>query len=88
MEEKIRNRFNNTILAEAQQRYGIAPDKIEELGGFESFIYGFEKDGARYVLRLGHSLRRSPDLIRGEVDWINHLADGGAGAASGVHSKA
>ena len=88
MEEKIRNRFNNTILAEAQQRYGIAPDKIEELGGFESFIYGFEKDGARYVLRLGHSLRRSPDLIRGEVDWINHLAACGAGAARAVHSKA
>lgn len=86
MEEKIRNRFNDTILAEARQRYGIAADKIEELGGFESFIYGFAKDGAQYVLRLGHSLRRSPDLIRGEVDWINHLARGGAGAAKAINS--
>jgi Ser/Thr protein kinase RdoA (MazF antagonist) len=88
MEEKIHSRFNDQILAEACQRYGIAIEKIEELGGFESFIYGFEKDGAQYVLRLGHSLRRSPDLIRGEVDWIHQLARGGAGAAKAVHSEA
>ena len=87
MREEIRSRLNDQILAEARQRYGIAPDKIEALGGFESFIYGYEKDGQRYVLRLGHSLRRSPDLIRGEVDWINHLAHGGAGVARAVNSE-
>ncbi|MBK7894227.1 MAG: phosphotransferase [Anaerolineaceae bacterium] len=88
MEEKIRSRFNDKILAEARQRYGILPEKLEELGGFESFIYGFEKDGAKFVLRLGHSLRRSPELIHGEVDWINHLARGGAGVAKAVNSEA
>lgn len=88
MEEKIRSRFNEQILAEAKQRYGIAAGKIEALGGFESFIYGFEKDGAKFVLRIGHSLRRSPNLIRGEVDWINHLARGGAGVAKAVNSEA
>ena len=88
MEEKIRSRFNEQILAAARQRYGIAAEKIKELGGFESFIYGYEKDGRDYVLRLGHSLRRSPDLIRGEVDWINHLARGGAGVAKAVNSEA
>lgn len=88
MEEKIRDRFNEQILAEARQRYGIAADNIKELGGFESFIYGYEKAGAKYVLRLGHSLRRSPNLIRGEVDWINHLARGGAGVARAINSEA
>ena len=88
MEEKIRSRFNEKILNEARQRYNIAPDKIEELGGFESFIYSFEKDSKEFVLRLGHSLRRTPDLIRGEVDWINHLAGGGAGVAKAVNSDA
>lgn len=88
MEEKIRNRFNEQILTKARQRYGIHPEKIEELGGFESFIYGYEKNGTKYVLRLGHSLRRTPDLIRGEVDWINYLARGGAGVAQAVNSEA
>lgn len=86
MEEKIRSRFNDTILAEARQRYGIAPEKIEELDGFESFIFNFKKKETPYILRLGHSLRRSPDLIRGEVDWINHLARGGAGVAKAINS--
>ena len=74
MKEEIRSRLNDHILAEARRCYGISPDQFEELGGFESFIYGYEKAGQRYVLRLGHSQRRSPNLIRGEVDWINHLA--------------
>lgn len=87
MEEKIRSRFNEQILAEARQRYGIAADNIKGMGGFESFIYGYEKAGQRYVLRLGHSLRRSPNLIRGEVDWINHLARGGAGVAQAINSE-
>ncbi len=88
MEEKIRKRFNDSILVEAQRRYGIAPDTIEALDGFESFIFSFKKHDTPYILRLGHSLRRSPDLIRGEVDWINHLARGGAGAASAITSDA
>ncbi|MCP4417810.1 MAG: phosphotransferase [Chloroflexi bacterium] len=87
MEEKIRNRFNDQILTETQRRYGIDPDKTEELDGFESFIYVYEKAGKRYVLRLAHSLRRSPNLIRGEVDWINHLAAGGAGVAKAINSE-
>lgn len=88
MEEKIRSRLNEQILAEARHRYDIDSAKIEELGGFESFIYGFAQNGSQYVLRLGHSLRRSPDLIRGEVDWINHLARGGAGVARAINSTA
>ena len=88
MEDKIRSRFNEQILAEARQRYGLAPNEVAELGGFESFIYSFTKDGADFILRLGHSLRRSPALIQGEVDWINHLAAGGASVAKAVNSAA
>lgn len=87
MEEAIRERFNDDILAEARQRYGIAPDQIKLLDGFESFMFEFAKDGRDYILRLGHSRRRTPDMIHGEVDWINYLADGGAGVARAVLSE-
>ncbi|MCP4362398.1 MAG: phosphotransferase [Chloroflexi bacterium] len=87
MEEAIRERFSEVILVEARQRYAIAPDKIRLLDGFESFIYEFEKDAREYILRIGHSLRRSPELIYGEVDWINYLAAGGAGVAKAVLSE-
>ncbi|MFN2139759.1 MAG: phosphotransferase enzyme family protein [Candidatus Promineifilaceae bacterium] len=87
MEKEIRDRYNDEILQEAMRRYGIAAGSIELLGTVESFIYAYKKDGEEHILRLGHSKRRTPDLIRGEVDWINYLAAGGAGVAQAVASQ-
>ena len=87
MEPTIRNRFNDDILAEARQRYGIDEDKIKLLDGFESFMFEYEKEGDEYILRLSHSRRRTPEMIKGEVDWINYLADGGAGVAKAMLSE-
>lgn len=86
MEARIRNRYNNKIQQEVAGRYGISVANMEELGGFESFIYGFQREGQEYVLRIGHSLRRSPEMIRGEVDWLNYLAAGGVSVARAVPS--
>ena len=54
------------------------------MDGFESFIYEFDRHEASFVLRIGHSLRRSENLIRGEVDWINYLSQGGASVAKAI----
>ncbi len=86
MDPTIRNRFNDDILSEAMRRYDIAPDDIEQGGGFESFIYRYTRDDERFILRLTHTFRRTPELIRGEVDWINYLAAGGATVARAVVS--
>ncbi|HSJ58457.1 MAG TPA: phosphotransferase [Anaerolineae bacterium] len=86
MEKRIKERFNDAILHEAMGRYGVAPDKIHLLAGFESFMYEFEREGATYILRIGHSFRRSEALIHGEVDWLNYLAGGGAGVARALLS--
>lgn len=86
MEPIIASRFHESILNTAMQRYGIAAGEIKLLDSFESFIYRFERSGGRFILRIGHSQRRSPDLIRGEVDWINYLAAGGVSVARAVHS--
>lgn len=87
MEELIKNRFNSRILTQATDRFGIAADQIALLDGFESFIYQFQKEGQEYILRISHSQRRSADLIRGELDWINYLADGGVGVSRAVPSQ-
>lgn len=77
MDPKIANRFHDGILQQALQCYNIPADHIESLDGFENFIYRFWRTDGMFILRIGHSERRSPDLIRGEVDWINYLAEGG-----------
>jgi amicoumacin kinase len=87
MDPQISKRFNDTILQAAIKEYDIAPDKIHLLDGFESFMYEFERPDGQFVLRIGHSHRRSPDLIRGEVDWINYLAANGAGVARAILSR-
>lgn len=87
MEKEIRDRYNEDILQEAMRRFGIARGNIRLLDGFESFIYEYVRGGSDFILRVGHSRRRTPDLIRGEVDWINYLAAGGAGVAEAIASQ-
>ena len=87
MDQQIITRYNDAILQEAMQRYGIAKDQIKTLDAFESFIYEFERGTASYILRVGHSFRKSEALIQGEVDWINYLARGGVSVARAIPSE-
>lgn len=86
MDKAIRDRYSDAILHEAMARYAITADRLEPGDGFESFIYRFQRNGAPAILRITHSLRRSPELIRGEVDWINYIAAGGATVAGALLS--
>ena len=60
MEKEIRDRFNDSILDTAIERYAIDPGRIALLDGFESFMYEFSRDDGDFILRLGHSRRRTP----------------------------
>jgi len=87
MEQQIRDRYNDDILQAAMRCYGIAADQIRPLKAFESFIYEFERDDQAFILRLGHSLRRTQALIHGEVDWINYLAAHDVSVAKAIRSQ-
>jgi len=87
MEQRIKDRFSKSILRQARAAYGIKPADIQELDGFESYIYEFSRGDEEGILRIAHSIRRSPDLIRGELDWINYLKAGGASVAGALISN-
>lgn len=86
MEQFIKDRFNDAILHEAAQRYGVEPAAVKMLDSFESFIFEFPRDGKEYILRIGHSHRRNQILIEGETEWINYLVAGGVSAAQAIQS--
>lgn len=86
MDQAIHDRYSPAVLDEARRRYGIAPDQIRPVKAFESLIFEFERAGAEYILRLSHSLRRSPALIAAEAEWINFLADDGISVARALPS--
>ena len=87
MEPRIRERFNQNILAQAAECYGVSVSAVHKLASAESYIYEFKREEGSFILRIGHSLRRNVDLIEGEVDWINYLARGGASVAKAILSK-
>ena len=87
MDTKIIQRYSDEILSEAMRRYGIAKNSIQPIDTFESFIYEYKHEGCGFILRIGHSLRKSEALMQGEVHWINHLASGGVSVARAIPSE-
>jgi amicoumacin kinase len=85
VEPWIRDRYHEGILHAALRRYGVS-DGYKELDGFENYIYEFTRPDGEFILRIGHAQRRSENLVRGEVDWINYLSDGGVSVARAVPS--
>jgi Ser/Thr protein kinase RdoA (MazF antagonist) len=81
MEKRITERYSPHILERASSLYSIPTGNIQALDGFESYLYAFERGAEKGILRVSHSIRRSPDLIRGELDWINYLHRGGVSVA-------
>jgi amicoumacin kinase len=82
MEKSTRQRFNPAILAQILDLYGIQQENAQILDGFESFIYNVRRDDKEYILRIGHDGRRSPDMVWGEAEFLNHLASGGLSVPS------
>ncbi|MBN2047195.1 MAG: phosphotransferase [Anaerolineaceae bacterium] len=86
MDPKIKELYHPRILKELASRYGLSTSQLHESGGFESYIYSFEHTGSEYILRVSHSIHRTPDQIQGEVEWINYVIDHGVSAARAVTS--
>lgn len=77
MDQQIKAAFTAEVQTALFQRCGINEDNVQMLDGFESFIYEVQRDGIPGILRISHSLHRSPEMIQGEAEWIDHLAQHG-----------
>ncbi|HRW78150.1 MAG TPA: phosphotransferase [Candidatus Sabulitectum sp.] len=86
MDRKISDRFSDGVAQEALDRFG--GDDCRELGGFESFMFRFSRDGEELVLRISHSLRRTGGMILGEAMWLRYLAENRVPVAEAVLSAA
>lgn len=82
----LQDQFTDAILQEAGVRYGFTADNLTNLGGFESFVYAFNRSDRSFILKITHTMRRSAEYIMGELEWLNFLADGGVSVARAVPS--
>lgn len=80
MKRGIKERYSGSILGEACHRFGLEPEETRLLGGFESFVFR-ARDG---VLRISHSIHRTPDEIEAELDYVTYLAAEGVPVAAPI----
>lgn len=87
MDKRTHALFTDAVFKEALARFGISPDSIRELGGFESFIYEYDRDGKPSILRISHSLHHPPNRTRGEMDFLNYLSQHGMAVPHPIPSR-
>lgn len=86
MEPRIKALFNDDILTQAGACFGVLLHDISFVGGFENFIYGFEKNQQSYILRISHTSHRTIEDTRAELDFVHYLANHGAHVSQPIAS--
>ncbi len=86
MEREVELQFSNEILFEAAKRFNLSTDSLKLLGSFENYVYEGDRNGESYILRLTHSSHRSTNMVLGELEWINYLANNGVSVAKSLYS--
>jgi len=78
MEKHIKESFNDKHLKRGSELFGFDESTLEEIGGFENFIYSFIKDDKKYVIRFVHSDHRTLHELNSEIEFIHYLHENGA----------
>lgn len=86
MERGVELQFSQEVLHEAARRFGLSTDSLKLLGDFENYVYEGQAGGVSCVLRLTHSSHRSTNMVLGELEWINFLAENGVSVAKALPS--
>jgi amicoumacin kinase len=76
MERAVAQLYRPRHLQEAAAAWGIEVDSARPLGDFENYVFAVRYRARPAILRLSHSSHRSPDQVRAELDFIDHLARG------------
>jgi Ser/Thr protein kinase RdoA (MazF antagonist) len=89
--------FSENILREAAERYGVTKEKLTKVhdsvsmekdrATSEKSLYQYEHQGTNSVLRLTIPQYVDFELIPGEADWINYLADNGVRVPRAIPSE-
>lgn len=86
MEREVELQFSNEVLFEAAKRFDLSTDSLKLLGSFENYVYEGDRNGKTYILRLTHSSHRNTNMVLGELEWINYLANKGVSVAEALYS--
>ncbi|KMN52325.1 phosphotransferase enzyme family protein, partial [Bacillus sp. LK7] len=60
--------------------------KFQFIADAENYVYEIVKDNEPYILKITHTIRRTPEYILGEMEWLHHLAKEGLSVAKPIPS--
>ncbi|WP_169090788.1 phosphotransferase enzyme family protein [Paenibacillus sp. PL91] len=86
MDKNIKQLFNQDILRQAAERYGIREDSMIELNGFQNFVYSGLVGDREVILRIAHITHQNEILTKAELDFIMFLAESGVKVARPIQS--
>lgn len=74
MKPEISALCNDKLQHEAAVRFGLDPDSLAPIGGFENIVIEAGRGDEPFVIRFTHSSHREPSQIEAELDWLDFLA--------------
>ncbi|CAG7652953.1 Stress response kinase A [Paenibacillus solanacearum] len=86
MDPKIKLMFLDEHAAEGAARYGVSQKELNFIGGFQNFIYSYNRDELKYILRFTPSTLRTSEGLEAEVDWIRYLSENGISVSEPISS--
>ena len=86
MDKFVNDLLTEDILKEVSKRYDVKRENLYFVGGFENYIYGFDRGEKSYVVRISHSSHRTIDEIKSELDFVFYLAKNGASVSMPIET--
>ena len=87
MEEYVAKAFQQAHIEAAAEKFGVDPQSLKALDGFENFIYEGDQDGKAVILRLSHSAKKDFQQVTSELLFIHYLAEQGADVAYPLENR-
>ncbi|WP_158560812.1 phosphotransferase enzyme family protein [Paenibacillus contaminans] len=86
MDPKIKLMFQDKHVTEGAARFGVSPKDLTFIGGFQNFIYSYNRNEMKYILRFTPSTLRTSEGLAAEIEWIRYLSEKGVSVSDPVSS--
>lgn len=86
MDPIVKLMFLDDHAAEGAARFGVNPKDLTFIGGFQNFIYSYNRNEVRYILRFTPSTLRTSECLAAEIEWIQYLSRNGLSVSEPVTS--
>ena len=87
MELAIQQSLTDEVVKKASELYNTPFQSIKKIGGFENFVFEYNKNNKDYILRFVHSSHRVTLQVLAELEFIDYLDKNDCAVSTVMHSE-